>query len=94
MKNISSQNGIQYEFVDDIPDDSMNVDFYETKTEHHKFEFYYFYNDVFYFFNGIKYRILYVNYNKSGNAFVAMRDKNNRLVSVYYTKFKQQHDMI
>ena len=93
-KNKSSHKGVDYEYVDDIPDDAMIVDFYETRTEYHAFESYYFYNDEFYFFNGIKYRILHVNYNKSGNAFVSMRDDENRLVSVYYTKFKRQHDLI
>lgn len=93
-RNKSSFKGVDYEYVDDIPDDAMIVDFYETRTEHHEFESYYFYNDVFYFFNGIKYRILHVNYNKSGNAFVSMRDVENRLVSVYYTKFQRQHDLI
>ena len=92
--NKSSNKGVQYEFIDDIPEDAIAVEWYETRTEHHEFESYYFYNDVFYFFNGIKYRILHVNYNKSGNAFVSMRDVENRLVSVYYTKFKRQYDLI
>ena len=93
-KNKSSNNGIQYEFIDNIPDESMVVDFYDTRNNHHEFEFYYFYNDVFYFFNGINYRILHVNYNKSGNACVSMRDTNNRKISVYINRFKQQHDLI
>ena len=93
-RNKSSYNGVDYEFVDNIPDDAMIVDFYDTRNKHHEFEFYYFHNDVFYFYNGINYRILHVNYSKSGNAVVAMNDINNRRVSVYYTKFKQQHDLI
>ena len=93
-RNKSSQNGIQYEFIDNIPDESMVVNFYNTRNEHHEFEFYYFYNDVFYFFNGINYRILHVNYSKSGNAFVSLRDVNNRRVNVMINRFKQQHDLI
>ena len=94
-RNKSSHKGVDYEYVDDIPDESMVVDFYETRTEYHEFEsYYYYYNDVFYFFNGIKYRILHVNYNKSGNAFVVMNDINNKRISVYINRFKQQHDLI
>lgn len=52
----SNHPGVVYEFVDDIPDDAMVVDFYDTKTERREFnedEYYYYYNeetgeDIFY----------------------------------------------
>ena len=94
MKNISSQNGIKYEFVDNIPDEAVVVDFYETRNNHHDFEFYYFFNDEFYYFNGIKYRKLHINTNKAGNQFVNVKDVNNCQVSIYFSKFKQQHDLL
>ena len=93
-KNKSSYKGVQYEFIDNIPDDAIVVEWYDTRNKHHEFESYYFYNDMFYFFNGIKYRILHVNYNKSGNAIVAMNDANNKRVSVMINRFKQQHDLL
>ena len=37
-KNKSSYKGVDYEYVDDIPDEAMVVDFYEIRTEHHEFE--------------------------------------------------------
>ena len=45
--NRSSYFGIQYEFIDDIPEDSIKVLFYDTKTEHREFEDnkYYYYHD-------------------------------------------------
>ena len=33
QRNRSSHLGVRYEFIDDIPDDAINVDFYDTKTE-------------------------------------------------------------
>ena len=103
-KNKSSNKGVNYEFVDDIPEDSMVVDFYNTKTERREFdnEKYYYYwfdedNNIDVFYAKITdniYKILHHNVAKSGNEFVAMRDKNNRQVGVMIDKFKQQHDLI
>ena len=94
QQNRSSSRGVVYEFVDDLPDESMVVDFYDTRNDHHEFDGYFFHDDVFFRFNGLKYRVLHVNENKSGSKFVSMRDINNKLVSVTYTKFKQQHDLM
>ncbi|KAK8853659.1 hypothetical protein M9Y10_017220 [Tritrichomonas musculus] len=93
-RNKSSHRGVDYDFVDDIPEDSIVVDFYDTRTGHYEFDDYYFYDDVFYLYNGINYRVLYVNETKSGNKFVHMNDINGKSVGVYYSKFKQQHDLI
>ena len=102
-KNISSRNGIQYEFVDDLPDDAMVIDFYNTKTERREFDnekYYYWFDednnkDVFYgkITNEV-YKILHHNISKSGNEWDSMRDKNNRNVNLYINRFKQQHDLI
>ena len=101
--NKSSHFGIQYEYVDDIPDDALVVDFYDTRTERREFEqnkYYYWFNeetneDVFY--SKIEkdiYKILHINTNKSGNQFVQLRDVNNRICSVMINRFKQQHDLL
>ena len=102
-RNKSSRNGIQYEFVDDIPDDAMVVDFYYTKTERREFDnekYYYWFDednnkDVFYgkITNEV-YKILHHNISKSGNSYVSMIDNNNRTVNVMINRFKQQHDLI
>ena len=102
-RNRSSNKGIQSVFIDDIPDDAMVVDFYNTRTEHRVFDndkYYYWFDetnneDVFYAkITDDIYKILHHNQNKSGNEFISMKDVNNILVSVYINKFKSQHDLI
>ncbi|KAK8875834.1 hypothetical protein M9Y10_006009 [Tritrichomonas musculus] len=85
---------IKYEFVDDIPEDSMIVDFYDTINGHHEFENYYFHDDIFYFWTGVEYRKLHICESKSGNKYVNTRDVNHKVVAIMYSKFKQQHDLI
>lgn len=102
-KNKSNYKGIQYEFIDDIPDDAIVIDFYETKTERKEFEentYYYYHDDtnnedIFYAkITDNIYKILHINTNKSGNEFISMNDINNQKVSVYINRFKHQHDLI
>ena len=94
MKNITSHNGVNYQYVDDIPDESMIVDFYETRYERYEFNNYYYHDGVFYYDNDMNYRILHINTNKSGNKFINIIDINGRRVSVYINRFLQQHDLI
>ena len=94
QRNRSSRKGVKYEFVDNIPDESIVVDFYDTRTERHEFDDYFFHADVFYQWNGISYRVLNICENKSGNKYVNASDVNNKRVSIYYSKFKQQHDLM
>mgnify|MGYP001025824393 CR=1 FL=1 len=102
-KNKSSNKGIEFKFIDDIPIDSTVIDFYETRTERREFEqekYYYFHdetNDEDKFFGKITdnlYKVLHINTNKSGNEFVSMRDINNSRVSVYINRYKFQHDLL
>ena len=103
QRNKSSYMRIDYEFINDIPDDAMVVDFYNTRTERRVFDnnrYYYYFDetnndDIFYAkITDTMYKVLYHNQNKSGNEFVSMKDINNRKVCVYINKFKQQHDLI
>ena len=93
-KNRTSYKGVFYNYVDDIPDESMVVDFYETKNARHEFEGYYYYEGVFYYDNDINYRILNVNETKSKNKFVAMTDIYGKQVNVCINRFLLQHDML
>ena len=88
-RNKSSHKGIQYEFVDNIPDDAITV----VEYGEHTFTDYYFINDIFYFYNGINYRKLHVNENKNGIKSVRMIDDDNKNVSVYYSKFKKLYNL-
>lgn len=101
-ENKSSHKGVQYEFIDDIPNEAIVIDWYETRTERREFETnkYYYYHDEETnedkFYGKITdklYKILYININKSGNEFVNLQDINNRLVALMIDKFKFQHDL-
>ena len=86
-ENKLSHKGVEYEWIDELPEDSILV----TDYVNHQFEDY-FYSpsmDRFIFWNGLRYRLMHINYNRSGNASVRMRDLNNVGVSVYYSKFKR-----
>ena len=100
--NKSSNKGVQYEFIDDIPDEAIKVLFYKTRTERREFEenkYYYYHDnetnqDIFYGKITDKlYRIMHINTNKRNNMFVAMRDNHNKQVSVVIKRFKQQHSL-
>ena len=101
--NKSSFKGVRYEFIDDIHEDAIIVDFYDTRTERREFEAdrYYFYHnensneDLFYSrIDENVYKILHINTNRSGSRYVQLMDTNNRAVSAYINRFKQQHDLI
>ena len=101
--NKSSNKSVEYQFIDDLPNNSMIIDYYETKKERREFEankYYYYFDesnneDVFYGkITDNLYKILHHNSNKSGNEFVALRDINNHQVCVYINRFKYQHDLL
>ncbi|KAK8877917.1 hypothetical protein M9Y10_004680 [Tritrichomonas musculus] len=98
--NKSSHRGVQYEFIDNLPKDSIKVLFYDTRTEHREFEdkkYYYYHNeeneeDIFYGrINETTYRILHINIIRNGSRAVSMRDINNKNVTVMINRFKYQH---
>ncbi len=92
-KNKSSHLGVQYEFVDEIDDESIEV----TDYRNHQFENYYYEQtvDEFYFWNGKQYRKLYVNEDKrDGGKFVFMLNKKHKRVNIYFSKFKRLYDLI
>ena len=101
--NKSSHAGVVYEFIDDIPEEAIVVDFYDTRTEHHEFpenQYYYYQddegNDIFYARiteDGI-YRVMHINTHKNGNQFVRMKDINHKAVSVYINKFKYLYNLL
>ena len=90
QKNKSSQLTVQYEFVDEISDEAIVVDEYNNN----QFNDYYFHNDVFYFYNGIKYRKLHINQKKKGCLYVNLINNQGKQVCVYYAKFKKLHDLL
>ncbi|KAK8858133.1 hypothetical protein M9Y10_013233 [Tritrichomonas musculus] len=103
LENKTNYRGIQAIYVDDIPDDATVIEWYETRTERRLFEnnkYYYYHDDekdedIFYSkITDQIYKILYHNHNKAGNAYVGLRDSNNKIVSLYINRFKFQHDLM
>ena len=93
QKNKSSNYGIEYEFVDygDEPEDLIQV----TDYGKHELEDYYYSpsQNLFYFDNGVKFRILYTNYNNCGVAFVYAFSTKQKRVAICYTKFKKLYNL-
>lgn len=90
--NKSSNLSVKYEYFDKIDDDAIEVRDYGN----HQFEFYYYVeaDDSFYYYNGVNYRKLHINFDKkSETAFVSMYDKNNKIAHVYLNKFKRLYDI-
>ena len=89
MNKTASRSGV-FEYVDEIPNDSIEVlDYGE-----HEFEDLYYYDNCFYWFSGINYRKLHICYNKTGYALVHVRDVECKLVQIYYSKFKRMYDLL
>ena len=87
LKNKSSYFGKDFEYFDEINEDSMEVREYNN----HQFEDYY-YDDqtnAFYFWNGLQFRKLNVCFDKRGYALVNARDIENKRVRIYYARFKK-----
>ena len=86
QRNRLSTRGIEYEWIDELPDDAIEVSDYNN----HLFEDYYYSEslDRFMFDNGIKIRLLHINHKPNGPAFVNMNDIDNVQVKVCYSKFK------
>ena len=87
--NRTSSANVNYEFIDyeETPDDLIQVNDYGK----HEFEDYYYSpdNNNFYFDNGVNLRVLHVNFDKGGRAYVNMMNNQNKKVNIYYNKFKK-----
>ena len=91
-KNRTSTCGVEYEYFDEIPEDEDDI--IEVRDYgKHEFEDLYYANNYFYFDTGVNYRRLHINYTKVGSAFIYIRDRNNKLTIIYYTKFKRLYGL-
>ena len=89
-RNKSSSGGIDYVYVDEISDDAIVL----TDYGKHQFEFYYFDDNKFYYYNGVRYRELHVNTQKGGALYVQVWNTENKRVKIYLNKFKKLYDLI
>ena len=101
-RNASSRNRVEYEFINDIPEDAIVIDYYKrTKdvAEYNEKEYYYYYNedtneDVFYQrITDEVYRIMHINIIKGGRKMIMTRDVNRKKVPLYIHSFKQQYSL-
>ncbi|KAI5530156.1 His-Me finger endonucleases family [Trichomonas vaginalis G3] len=86
-RNKSKYGDIVYEFVDEISDEAVEI----TDYGKHSFEFYYYVEneDAFYYYTGLNYRKLHINFTKTGAAYVCMIDTENKSVILFINKFKR-----
>ena len=92
-KNRTSTHNVEYDFFDDIDDEAVVV----TDYGRHRFENYHYVpeEDLFYFYNGVKYRRLHINEDRrNGSLFVYMMSTENKQVKVYLSKFKKIYGFI
>jgi len=85
-KNKTAYNGYAAVYVDEINEDSIVVD----KYGNHEFEDYLYDSSVdkFYYYTGVNFRELKINYTKTGSAFICVKDTENKSTKIYYNKFK------
>ena len=89
-QRMNNNNRSDQELVDDIPDEAIRVTDYNKWT----FEELYFYDDVFYTYNGISYAIKPKFQTKAGYWFVQVCDTTGVRRTIYYTKFKREYELI
>ena len=91
-KNQSTHKGVEYNYVDDIDEDAIEVIEYGN---HIFIDYYYDQNtDKFYFWNGKQFKELTdCEDNKTGLLYVKMHNTNGKRVSVYYSKFKKLYKL-
>lgn len=97
MGNITGHGNITYTYFDEIPlDDADSIDDIIEVTQYgkHNFNNLYFYNDLFWIYNGLKYRSATIYYNKAENAVIKVYDINHKQTTINYIKFKKLHDLI
>ena len=92
--NKSSNIGINYEFIeyDEAPRDLVIITDYG---KHELVDYYYSPSqNKFYFDNDVKLRILYINHNKQGLAFVYAISIEHKCFKIYCNKFKKLYGLV
>jgi hypothetical protein len=88
--NRSSQGNIDYTFVNEISPNAIHV----TKYGGHEFNNLYYYENEFFYFNGIQYRKLFITEMLNGELAVHITNVNHQSIGIYYTKFKREYNLI
>ena len=88
--NKGSNNGIKYEYVDEISDEATVINEYNG----YEFENYFYHENKFYYYNGLSYRILHINEDKRTRAlYVNLMNTEGKRVRIYINKFKKLYEV-
>ena len=79
LKNRPGNKGIEYEFVDELPDNAVGIVMYGK----HFLRNYFYANDTFYFYTGVNYRILPKLQKSKNSYFVIAYDIDNKNVKIH-----------
>ena len=92
--NLGSKKGIHYEYVDSLPNGYIIVNSYIVNENRFVLENYYYFDEIFYHFNGIKFRKLHIYINKWGTKTVSLLDTNQHKLTISYPSFMKQYNLI
>ena len=81
-----------FEYFDEIPADEDDIIEVRDYGEH-EFEDLYFADDYFYYYNGLNYKRLHINYNQRGSAYVEVKDTEKRRVHILLSSFKRLYGL-
>jgi hypothetical protein len=90
MKNKIGYGGYLYEYVPEIPEDSIRVEDYSG----YQLSDIYFHEDTFFEYNGISYRKLRINITKHGSSLVQIMTEDGKYIRMFYIVFKETYNMI
>jgi hypothetical protein len=88
--NAYSYNRIVVEYVDEIPDEAIVVEKFNNWT----FENLFYYDNIFYLYNGLKYRKLHITHYKGGSSSVFCSDIHGNKRTLMYARFKREYELI
>ena len=81
-KNRSGNKGVEYKFVDELPDNAVSI----LRYGKHWFKDYYYADNKFYYYTGVNFRILPI-LKLNGSEYINAKDTNNKRVNIMLNKW-------
>ena len=96
QKNKASNKGVQFEYIDSLPNDAFEIEFYDTKYGRREIKDFYYSatEDKFYYNNDVNYRVLIPHRNPHNCLIVCIRDIENKPVALVIHRFKEQQGIV
>ena len=94
--NKSSYKGITHEYIDKLPNDAFEIEWYDTRNGRRELKDYYYSisTDSFYHDNEVNYRIIPPHLTNTGYPIISIRDVDNNVVALVISRFKQQQGIM